>query len=320
MTAPLTIAIDGPSGSGKSSVSRAVARRLGVGYLDTGAMYRALTWWCLERGHRPHRHGCRGRRRARPPARDRHRPRRARPCRWAAPTSARRSARPGEHRRLRGRDQPRGARGAAAAAARPDGPGRRARPGEWWPRAATSPRSSPPTPACGCCSRPPRRPGCAAARPSCTAPSTTASVEATRDQVVRRDRDDSTVSTFTEAAEGVVLVDTSDLDFDESVEAVLDVVARRDGGVSTARRLVTKHLAGEGQWCGSSTEDPMTQTRGPRAPSSARCGPGWRTSSSATRTAPCSSAATTRSTPRPATARCPSSPSSAARTSASRPW
>src|SRR6188508_1303187 len=50
MTAPLTIAIDGPSGSGKSSVSRAVARRLGIGYLDTGAMYRALTWWCLERG------------------------------------------------------------------------------------------------------------------------------------------------------------------------------------------------------------------------------------------------------------------------------
>ena len=52
-----------------------------------------------------------------------------------------------------------------------------------------------------------------------------AAVEATRDQVVRRDRDDSTVSSFTEAAEGVVLVDTSDLDLDESVEAVLDVVA-----------------------------------------------------------------------------------------------
>src|SRR6478672_9041506 len=50
MTAPLTIAIDGPSGSGKSSVARAVAQRLGVGYLDTGAMYRALTWWCLEHG------------------------------------------------------------------------------------------------------------------------------------------------------------------------------------------------------------------------------------------------------------------------------
>ncbi|WP_228386702.1 (d)CMP kinase [Ornithinicoccus halotolerans] len=44
---PLTVAIDGPSGSGKSSVSRAVARRLGLAYLDTGAMYRALAWWCL---------------------------------------------------------------------------------------------------------------------------------------------------------------------------------------------------------------------------------------------------------------------------------
>lgn len=47
---PITVAIDGPSGSGKSSVSREVARRLGLSYLDTGAMYRALTWWCLERG------------------------------------------------------------------------------------------------------------------------------------------------------------------------------------------------------------------------------------------------------------------------------
>ncbi len=47
---PITIAIDGPSGSGKSSVSRAVARELGLAYLDTGAMYRALTWWCLEQG------------------------------------------------------------------------------------------------------------------------------------------------------------------------------------------------------------------------------------------------------------------------------
>ena len=49
MTAPLVVAIDGPSGSGKSSVSKQVARRLGYGYLDTGAMYRALTWWCLQR-------------------------------------------------------------------------------------------------------------------------------------------------------------------------------------------------------------------------------------------------------------------------------
>lgn len=44
----LTVAIDGPSGSGKSSVSRALARDLGLAYLDTGAMYRALAWWALE--------------------------------------------------------------------------------------------------------------------------------------------------------------------------------------------------------------------------------------------------------------------------------
>jgi CMP/dCMP kinase len=46
----LVVAVDGPSGSGKSSVSREVARRLGLRYLDTGAMYRALTWWALEQG------------------------------------------------------------------------------------------------------------------------------------------------------------------------------------------------------------------------------------------------------------------------------
>jgi CMP/dCMP kinase len=41
------IAIDGPSGSGKSSASKGVARALGLRYLDTGAMYRALTWWFM---------------------------------------------------------------------------------------------------------------------------------------------------------------------------------------------------------------------------------------------------------------------------------
>lgn len=50
---PLTgfvIAIDGPSGSGKSSVSKQVSRTLDFAFLDTGAMYRALTWWCLHEG------------------------------------------------------------------------------------------------------------------------------------------------------------------------------------------------------------------------------------------------------------------------------
>ena len=48
--APLVVAVDGPSGSGKSSVCRAAASRLGTAYLDTGAMYRAVTWSCLRAG------------------------------------------------------------------------------------------------------------------------------------------------------------------------------------------------------------------------------------------------------------------------------
>jgi len=46
----LVVAVDGPSGSGKSTVSRSVARRLGLRYLDTGAMYRAVTCWMLRHG------------------------------------------------------------------------------------------------------------------------------------------------------------------------------------------------------------------------------------------------------------------------------
>jgi cytidylate kinase len=46
----LIVAIDGPAGSGKSSVSMQVARRLGFGYLDTGAAYRALAWHALDHG------------------------------------------------------------------------------------------------------------------------------------------------------------------------------------------------------------------------------------------------------------------------------
>jgi cytidylate kinase len=44
------VAIDGPAGAGKSTVARGLAERLGFRYLDTGAMYRALTWLALERG------------------------------------------------------------------------------------------------------------------------------------------------------------------------------------------------------------------------------------------------------------------------------
>ena len=45
----MLVAIDGPAGAGKSTVARALADRLGFRYLDTGAMYRALTWLALER-------------------------------------------------------------------------------------------------------------------------------------------------------------------------------------------------------------------------------------------------------------------------------
>lgn len=48
VAAPILAAIDGPAGSGKSSVSREVASRLGFGILDTGAAYRALAWAALE--------------------------------------------------------------------------------------------------------------------------------------------------------------------------------------------------------------------------------------------------------------------------------
>lgn len=50
MTDPLVIAIDGPAGAGKSTVGRALADRLELGYLDTGAMYRAMTYAAQQRG------------------------------------------------------------------------------------------------------------------------------------------------------------------------------------------------------------------------------------------------------------------------------
>lgn len=49
----LIIAIDGPAGSGKSTVAKAVAQRLGIDYLDTGALYRAIALWLDKRGVPP---------------------------------------------------------------------------------------------------------------------------------------------------------------------------------------------------------------------------------------------------------------------------
>jgi cytidylate kinase len=47
----MIVAIDGPAGAGKSTVARLLAERLGYRYLDTGAMYRALTWFAMREGY-----------------------------------------------------------------------------------------------------------------------------------------------------------------------------------------------------------------------------------------------------------------------------
>ena len=224
MTAPLTIAIDGPSGSGKSSVSRAVARRLGVGYLDTGAMYRALTWWCLERGidlDDPDAVAAAARDLPLEIGTDPAAPSvavggidvaeaiRTTEVSTAVSAVATNLEVRAVLRRLQRDLMSRVAEqtGGVVAEGRDIttvvAPDARVR------VLLTASEEA----------RLRRRAA------ELHGASDADAVAATRDQVVRRDRDDSTVSAFTEAAEGVVLVDTSDLDLDESVEAVLDVVA-----------------------------------------------------------------------------------------------
>ena len=47
---PFIVAVDGPAGAGKSTIGKALAKRLGLQYLDTGAMYRAVTFCAMQRG------------------------------------------------------------------------------------------------------------------------------------------------------------------------------------------------------------------------------------------------------------------------------
>lgn len=226
MTEPLTIAIDGPSGSGKSSVSRAVARRLGIGYLDTGAMYRALTWSCLSRGIDL--------------------------TDQAAVAAAADSAGivmgtdPEDPRvSAGGQDitaEIRGRAVTAAVSAVATNLAVRA-----WMRQRQRSLMDGIVEATGGVVAEGRDITTVVAPDAAVRVLLTASEEArlrrrstelhghadagavaaTRDSIVRRDRDDSTVSNFTEAAAGVVLLDTSDLDFEGSVNAVLRIVGAR---------------------------------------------------------------------------------------------
>ena len=226
MTEALTIAIDGPSGSGKSTVARVVAERLGIGYLDTGAMYRALTWWCLERGlDLSDTAEVADAARALPLdiGTDPEAPtvrvdgddvgRAIRTSEVSTAVSAvatNREVRPvlqQLQRDLMARiaEQTGGVVAEGRDITTVVAPDARVRVLLTASEEARLRRRS----------------------AELHGDSGAESVEATRDQVVRRDRDDSTVSSFTEAADGVELLDTSDLSLEESIEAVLDIVAQR---------------------------------------------------------------------------------------------
>ncbi len=230
---PLVIAIDGPSGSGKSTVSRRVASRLGLAYLDTGAMYRAATWWAVRGGvaltdtaavadlvrRMPLVMGV-----------DPERPavhvdgidigeaiRRTEISEVVSAVATNLDVRAelGRVQRAEIAAQGRpgsfsGGRGVVAegrditTVIAPDADVRLLLTASEEARLARRARE---------------------VHGSADA----AAMDATRDQVLRRDADDSTVAAFHVAADGVVTVDSSELDLDQTVDVVLDVVARLTG-------------------------------------------------------------------------------------------
>lgn len=226
----LVIAIDGPSGSGKSSVSRDVARRLELAYLDTGAMYRAVCWVVLESGIDP-----------------------------VATDAVAECSRaldlvvvtdPQQPRVLVGgrdisleiRETRISERVSVIAANQEVRAELRVRQRALIDVAATGPQG-------GCVAE--GRDVTTVVAPDAdvrlllTASERTrlarralelhgsddgAALEATRDQVLRRDADDSLVSSFTAAADGVLQLDSSGLTFEQTVQAVLDAVTLQLGG------------------------------------------------------------------------------------------
>jgi CMP/dCMP kinase len=231
--ASLVVAIDGPSGSGKSSVSRRAASRLGLAFLDTGAMYRAATWWCLEQGIALDDTDAVAAAVA------------AMPLVMGVDPEA-----PTVH--VGGTDVGEAIRTtqiSAQVSALATNLAVRAELGRRQ-REAIAAQAEPSSFSAG-------RGVVAEGRDITTviAPDAdvrilltaseearlarraldvhgtadAAAVHATRDQVLRRDADDSTVVEFHTAADGVVTVDSSDLDFEQTVEAVLEVVRRVSG-------------------------------------------------------------------------------------------
>lgn len=229
----VVVAVDGPSGSGKSSVCRRVAAHLGLAYLDTGAMYRAATWWCLQHGVDLTD--------TEEVARTVHRmvlelgvdPRF--PTFTVAGQDVGTAIRSGEisaavsavatnlevradlgarqRRVIEVESGPDGfSRGAGVVVEgrdittviAPEAPVRLLLTASEEARLARRAREL-------------------------HGSDDASALEATRDQVVRRDRDDSTVVDFITAADGVVTVDSSELDLEQTVAAVLEVVRRLTG-------------------------------------------------------------------------------------------
>ncbi|RIQ11265.1 (d)CMP kinase [Jiangella rhizosphaerae] len=219
----LVVAIDGPSGSGKSTVARRVAAALGLRYLDTGAMYRAVTWWALEQGvdlADTERVAQLARELPLDIGTDPEAPTVAvagtdiaaaiRTSRISAAVSAV-ATNLGVRAELVARQQAVAREGGVVIEGRdittvvaPDAPVRvllTADEQVRLSRRALEVHGS----------------------------DDDAAVDATRDQVVRRDADDSTVASFHEAADGVDVVDSSLLSLDETVAAVLKLVEARTG-------------------------------------------------------------------------------------------
>lgn len=228
---PLVVAIDGPSGSGKSTVARAAAQAMSADYLDTGAMYRAVAWRCREAGVDFDDHEAVAR-----TARDLDLRIELDPSRELVAVSgvdittairetsissvvskvatnlAVRAELIARQRALID-DSIRGGRSIVAegrditSVVAPDADSRILLLASEEARLRR---------------RTVQLHGEADAD----------LLEATRDEVVRRDADDSTVADFMSSRDGVVTIDTSDLDLDETINAVLAVVARNASGAS----------------------------------------------------------------------------------------